>query len=69
MMRIWYDACAGKHVRYGVAIAKRLRELGHEVVLTTRQHPDNIPLARFLKEDFIVVGKIIIANIVKKIYH
>ena len=57
MMRIWYDACTGKHVRYGVAIAKRLREMGHEVVLTTRKHPDTVPLAKFLNEDFIVVGR------------
>ena len=57
MMRVWYDACTGKHVRYGVAVAKRLRELGHEVVLTTRKHPDTVPLARLLNENFIVVGK------------
>jgi predicted glycosyltransferase len=57
MMRVWYDACTGKHVRYGVAVAKRLRELGYEVVLTTRKHPDTVPLARFLNENFIVVGK------------
>jgi len=57
MMRIWFDACTGKHVRYGVAIAKRLREMGHEIVLTTRKHPDTVPLARFLNEDFIVVGR------------
>ncbi|MEM3617014.1 MAG: DUF354 domain-containing protein [Candidatus Bathyarchaeia archaeon] len=56
-MRVWYDACTGKHVRYGVAIAKKFREMGHEVVLTTRKHPDTIPLARFLNENFIVVGK------------
>jgi predicted glycosyltransferase len=56
-MKIWYDACTGKHVRYGVAIAKRLRSLGHEVILTTRKHPDTLPLAEFLKEKFIVVGR------------
>jgi len=56
-MKIWYDACTGKHVRYGVAIAKRLREKGHEVTLTTRKHPDTVPLAKLLNEDFIVVGK------------
>jgi predicted glycosyltransferase len=56
-MKIWYDACTGKHVRYGVAIAKRLRSLGHEVILTTRRHPDTLPLAEFLKEKFIVVGR------------
>ncbi|MEM3840354.1 MAG: DUF354 domain-containing protein [Candidatus Bathyarchaeia archaeon] len=56
-MRVWYDACTGKHVRYGVAIARRLREMGHEVVLTTRKHPDTVPLAKLLNENFIVVGK------------
>ncbi|MEM2523134.1 MAG: DUF354 domain-containing protein [Candidatus Bathyarchaeia archaeon] len=56
-MRIWYDACTGKHVRYGVAIAKKLRERGHEVILTTRKHPDTIPLVELLSENFLVVGK------------
>jgi hypothetical protein len=56
-MKIWYDACTGKHVRYGVAIAKRLKALGHEVILTTRKHPDTLPLTEFLGEKFIVVGR------------
>lgn len=56
-MKVWYDACTGKHMRYGVAIAKRLRALGHEVILTTRRHPDTLPLAEFLKENVIVVGR------------
>jgi hypothetical protein len=56
-MRIWYDACTGKQVRYAVAIAKRLRRLGHEVILTTRKHSDTLPLAKALKEKFIVIGK------------
>ncbi len=56
-MRIWYDACTGKHIRYGVAVARKLRGLGHEVTLTSRDHPDTIPLARLLKEEISVVGK------------
>ena len=56
-MKIWYDAGTGKHIRYGTAIAKRLRKLGHEVVLTTRRHPDTLSLAKFLGEQPIVVGK------------
>jgi len=56
-MRIWYDACTGKHVRYGVAIAKRMRSLGHEVTLTTRDHPDTVALVKFLKEETLIVGK------------
>ncbi|MGB9756355.1 MAG: DUF354 domain-containing protein [Candidatus Bathyarchaeales archaeon] len=56
-MLVWYDACTGKHVRYGVAIAEKLRAAGHEVILTTRKHPDTVPLASFLGEKFIVVGR------------
>lgn len=56
-MKIWYDACTGKQVRYGVAIAKRLRRLGHDVILTTREHPDTLPMAKALNEKFTIIGK------------
>jgi uncharacterized protein len=56
-MKIWYDACTGKHIRYGAAIGKRLRKAGHEFIFTTREHPDTIPLAKVLDENPIVVGK------------
>jgi predicted glycosyltransferase len=56
-MRVWYDACTGKHVRYAVAVARRLRKRGYEVVLTTRLHPDTISLAKVLEEEFVIVGK------------
>ena len=56
-MRVWYDACTGKQVRYGAAIAKRLGKKGHEVILTTRKHPDTIPLAKYLGLNFEIVGK------------
>ena len=56
-MKIWYDACTGKHVRYGVAIARRLRRKGHNLILTTRKHPDTIKLAEYLGEKFHVVGR------------
>ena len=56
-MRIWYDACTGKQIRYATAIAQRLRKSGHEFVFTTREHPDTIPLARILGEKPIVIGK------------
>ena len=56
-MRVWYDACTGKHVRYGVAVARKLRSLGHDVILTTRDHPDTIALAKFLEEEITVVGQ------------
>lgn len=56
-MKIWYDACTGKHIRYGGALTKRLAEKGHEIILTTREHPDTIPLAEFLSLKFKVIGK------------
>lgn len=56
-MRIWYDACTGKHVRYGSAIAKKLRKNGHEMILTTRKHPDTLPMIKYLGEEFLPVGK------------
>jgi predicted glycosyltransferase len=56
-MEVWYDACTGKHVRYGTAIARRLRKLGHEVIFTTREHPDTVALAKTLGEKPIIVGK------------
>ena len=56
-MKIWYDACTGKHIRYGVAIAHRLRKLGHEVIVTTRKHLDTLPLAELLNEKAVVVGR------------
>ncbi|HMK95327.1 MAG TPA: DUF354 domain-containing protein [Candidatus Limnocylindrales bacterium] len=56
-MKIWYDACTGKHIRYGSAIGQRLREAGYEFVFTTREHPDTLPLAQILGEKPIVIGK------------
>jgi predicted glycosyltransferase len=56
-LRVWYDACTGKHIRYGSAIAKRLRKAGHEVVLTTREHPDTMALARVIGEKPVVIGR------------
>jgi hypothetical protein len=56
-MKIWYDACTGKHTRYGAAIGKRLRKSGAEFIFTTREHPDTVPLAKILGEKPIVVGK------------
>jgi predicted glycosyltransferase len=56
-MKIWYDACTGKHIRYGTAIGRRLREAGYEFIFTTREHPDTVCLAKLLGENPIVVGK------------
>ena len=56
-MRVWYDACTGKHTRYGSAIGKQLRKQGNEFIFTTREHPDTLPLAKLLGEKPLVVGK------------
>ncbi len=56
-MKVWYDACTGKHTRYGSAIGKELRRRGHEFIFTTREHPDTLPLMKILGEKPIVVGK------------
>jgi len=54
---VWYDAGTGKHVRYGVAIAKKLRSLNYNVLLTTRDHRDTLSVASFLNERFSVYDK------------
>jgi predicted glycosyltransferase len=56
-LKIWYDALTGKHLRYGVAISRRLRNLNHKIILTTRKHFDTLPLANFLNEKVTVVGQ------------
>jgi predicted glycosyltransferase len=56
-MKVWYDACTGKHTRYGSAIGKELRKRGHEFFFTTREHPDTLPLMKILGEKTVVVGK------------
>ena len=57
-LRVWYDACTGKHVRYGAAITERLKKRKNcEVIFTLREHPDTIPLARHLGLKFEVIGK------------
>lgn len=56
-MKVWIDACTGKHVRYAWAIANRLRSLGYKLILTTREHPDTVALAKMLGEEFTVVGE------------
>lgn len=66
-MRVWYDACTGKHIRYGAAIAKHLRQLGHEVVFTTRKHPDTLALAKLLGEQPVVVGSYNPASLLSRV--
>ena len=66
-MRAWLDACTGKHIRYATAVARALRARGHEVVLTTREHPDTLALARALGEDFKPVGRYAPGSMVDKL--
>jgi predicted glycosyltransferase len=66
-VKIWYDACTGKQVRYGSAIAKRLRKSGHEVIFTTREHPDTVALSRVVGEKPIVVGKYSPATLISRL--
>ncbi len=56
-MKVWYDACTGKHVRYASTLAKRFRKHGHDFLFTTRAHPDTLALAKLLGENPIVIGK------------
>jgi uncharacterized protein len=56
-VKVWYDALTGKHMRYGVAIARHLRSRGHEVLLTTRRHPDTTSMAEYLGEKVVTVGQ------------
>ena len=44
-------------MRYGHAIAQRLRKHGHHVILTTREHPDTINVMKMLGEQAEIVGK------------
>jgi len=44
-------------MRYGHAIAQRLRKNGHHVILTTREHPDTIDVMKVLGEQAEIVGK------------
>jgi len=44
-------------MRYGHAIAQRLRKAGHEVILTTREHPDTMNVMKILGERSEIVGK------------
>lgn len=44
-------------MRYGHAIAHRLRKHGYHVILTTREHPDTIDVMKMLSEQAEIVGK------------
>lgn len=55
--RIWIDACTGKHARYATFIKRSLEAAGFEVLITTREHPDTIPMLEYLGEDYRVAGR------------
>ena len=54
-------------MRYGAAIAKRLRKSGHEVIFTTREHFDTVALAHIIGEKPIVVGKYSPATLISRL--
>ena len=56
-----------KHMRYGHAIAQRLRKHGHDVILTTREHPDTIDVMKVLGEQAEIVGKYDPASLVTRL--
>ena len=68
-MKIWYDSCTGKHVRYANAIAKRLKHK-HEMILTARKHPDIIPLIEMLgiADEFKVIGEYLPYSLYDRLY-
>jgi len=44
-------------MRYGHAIAQRLRKHGHDVIITTREDPDTIDVMKMLGEQAEIVGR------------
>jgi predicted glycosyltransferase len=55
-MRIWIDLANSPHVPLFVPVVQRLREQGHEVVLTARDHAQTAALARGAWPDLREVG-------------
>ena len=45
-MRIWIDLANAPHVRFFAPVERRLREDGHEILLTVRDHRETAVLAR-----------------------
>ena len=44
-------------MRYGAALARALEKNDHEIVFTTRKHPDTLPVAEFSKQQYVAVGR------------
>jgi len=56
-VRVWIDLSNSPHVQIFGPVVDRLRQLGHEVVLTARDHAQTIELARRRWPDVVVVGR------------
>ena len=55
-MRIWIDLANSPHVPLFVPVVRRMREEGHEVTLTARDHAQTIPLATSAWPEVVVIG-------------
>src|SRR4051812_28422564 len=55
-MRIWIDLANSPHVEIFGPVVTRLRELGHGVLLTARDHAQTVELASRRWPDLLVVG-------------
>ncbi|MFQ6076538.1 MAG: DUF354 domain-containing protein [Candidatus Bathyarchaeia archaeon] len=64
---IWLDATSGKQCRFLSIVKKKLGKLGYETLLTTREHPDTIPLLERLGVDHRVVGRYMISSLEDKL--
>ncbi|MHA1594232.1 MAG: DUF354 domain-containing protein [Candidatus Baldrarchaeia archaeon] len=55
--KVWIDAVDGKYARYSPLIKKVLEKEGFEVIITSRDHPDTIPMMKYLGERFYIIGQ------------
>ena len=55
-MKVWIDLANSPHVPLFVPVVRRLRESGHEVLLTARDHAQTVPLALDAWDDVVVIG-------------
>jgi uncharacterized protein len=55
-VKVWVDLANSPHVPLFVPVVSRLRSLGHDIILTARDHAQTLPLARKAWEGVGVVG-------------
>jgi predicted glycosyltransferase len=55
-VRVWIDLANSPHVPLLEPVVRRLREEGHAVLLTAREHAQTVELARRRWDDVLVVG-------------